>query len=148
VLKKILKKICLSNLWLWGYLMKVVTIFDFEGTWWRLLQSLILRVPDEGCCNLWLWGYLMKVVPIFDFEGLKVKDWNNLHQVPSRSKIGITFIRYPQSQRLEQPSSDHMSWRQTYNCISFINILWVSIVLSTPYLFLDTAARLKTCDQD
>ena len=68
MLKKIPKKICLSNLWLWGYLMKVVTIFDFEGTWWRLLQSLTLRVPDEGCYNLWLWGYLMKVVTIFDFE--------------------------------------------------------------------------------
>jgi hypothetical protein len=48
--------------------MKVVTIFDFEGTWWRLLQSLTLRVSDEGCYNLWLWGYLMKVVTIFDFE--------------------------------------------------------------------------------
>ena len=27
--------------------------------------------------------------------------------------------------------------------IAFINILWVSTVLSTPYLFLDTAARLQ-----
>ena len=30
-----------------------------------------------------------------------------------------------------------------FNFISFINILWVSTVFSTPYLFLDTAARLQ-----
>ena len=29
------------------------------------------------------------------------------------------------------------------NFIAFINILWVSTVFSTPYLFLDTAARLQ-----
>ena len=29
------------------------------------------------------------------------------------------------------------------NVIAFINILWVSTVFSTPYLFLDTAARLQ-----
>jgi uncharacterized membrane protein len=37
----------------------------------------------------------------------------------------------------------HISWRQAYNFIAFINILWVSTVFSTPYLFLDTAARLQ-----
>jgi hypothetical protein len=36
----------------------------------------------------------------------------------------------------------HISWRQAYSFIAFINILWVSTVFSTPYLFLDTAARL------
>jgi hypothetical protein len=29
------------------------------------------------------------------------------------------------------------------NFIAFINILWVSTVFSTPYLFLNTAARLQ-----
>ena len=37
----------------------------------------------------------------------------------------------------------HISWRQTKFFIAFINILWVSTVFSTPYLFLDTAARLQ-----
>ena len=33
--------------------------------------------------------------------------------------------------------------KTSINCIAFINILWVSTVFSTPYLFLDTAVRLQ-----
>jgi hypothetical protein len=42
------------RLWLWAYLMKVMTLsipdegYDFERTWWRL----------------WLWAYLMKVMTL------------------------------------------------------------------------------------
>jgi hypothetical protein len=46
------------------------------------------------------------------------------------------FIRYYWNQF-------HISWRKTLNFIAFINILWVSTVFLTPYLFLDTAARLQ-----
>jgi hypothetical protein len=34
-------------------------------------------------------------------------------------------------------------WTATFSQVVFINILWVSTVFSTPYLFLDTAARLQ-----
>jgi hypothetical protein len=38
-------------------------------------------------------------------------------------------------------SDTFLSWTKNFN--AFINIVWVSTVFSTPYLFLDTAARLQ-----
>jgi hypothetical protein len=75
--------------------MKVVTIFDFEVTWWRLLQSLTLRVSDEGCCNLWLWGYPMKVVTVFDFEGTWWKLFQSLTlRVPDEGCCNLWLWEY------------------------------------------------------
>jgi hypothetical protein len=67
--------------------MKVVPIFDFEGTWWRLFQSLTLRVPDEGYSNLWPWGYLMNVVTETRCEHY----WNTIVCFSSRHMIDKTM---------------------------------------------------------
>jgi hypothetical protein len=116
----------------------VVPIFDFEGIWWRLFQSLTLRVSDEGYSNLWPWGYLMKVIPIFDLGGtwwmlLQKHVANTIIDIlvydffihffiylttstrKLKSKIVATFIRYPQSQRLEQPSSGTLKVKDCSN---------------------------------